>query len=221
MDMSRDPFQLAFVQGVTPSKWVGVWRERMPSVPIELRPVSQSDAEASVTSGTVHVALLRLPFSADGVDRITLYSERAVVVVPKGHALESAGSVVLSDLAGEHRLPGTDSATVELVAAGAGVAVMPQSVARLLSRKDVASIFVEDAPETQIALVWRTERTGPMIEEFIGIVRGRTANSSRGAAAAPQSSVSEKGKAARSEKGRSAQKATQRKPQSRRPRSSR
>ena len=37
---------------------------------------------------------------------------------------------------------------------------------------------VVDAPDTQVALVWRT--TTPEVEECIGIVRGRTANSSRG-----------------------------------------
>jgi hypothetical protein len=39
---------------------------------------------------------------------------------------------------------------------------------------------VTDAPVTEIALAWLTDRTTPDVDEFIGIVRGRTAASSRG-----------------------------------------
>jgi DNA-binding transcriptional LysR family regulator len=187
MAMLREPFILAFVPGVTPSKWVGVWRERMRDVPIELMPMSQADAEHAVVDGRAHVALLRIPFLADGTDVIALYAERPVVVAPKDHALEATDEVTLADLAHENILTGDAAATVELVAANVGVAIMPQSIARVHSRKDVITRFVTDAPETQVGLAWRRERTGPLIEEFIGIVRGRTANSSRGAASAQSS----------------------------------
>jgi DNA-binding transcriptional LysR family regulator len=180
---------LAFVPGVTPSKWVGVWKERMPHVPIELRALAQEEAERAVSDGTAHVALLRLPFAAPQTSVIPLYLEKPVVVAPKGHAIEAVESVLLSELSGEVLIEGSDAAAVELVAANFGIALMPQSVARALSRKDVVARFVSDAPQTQIALAWRTERTGPLIEEFVGIVRGRTANSSRGANAAPAAPV--------------------------------
>jgi DNA-binding transcriptional LysR family regulator len=221
MAMSRDPFVLAFVPGVTPSKWVGVWRERMPAVPLELRPMSQAEAEAAVLDGSAHVALVRLPFSADGVDRIQLYAERAVVVLPKGHALEDADDVSLSQLDSENLLSGDNSGTVELVAANVGVAVMPQSMARLLSRKDVVSRFVTDAAETQIALAWRKERTGPMIEEFIGIVRGRTANSSRGAGASTELGARQPAPPARSAKKPTTRRSPQPRTPARKPRKSR
>ena len=41
------------------------------------------------------------------------------------------------------------------------------------------------APESGIALVWPIDGTDPVIEEFIGIVRGRTAQSSRQPSAQP------------------------------------
>jgi DNA-binding transcriptional LysR family regulator len=185
MSMTRDPFVLAFVPGVTPAKWIGVWKERMRDVPIELRPLTQQEAEEAVADGTAHVALLRLPFAAPQTSVIPLYFEKPVVVAPKGHAIEAVDSVLLSELSGDVLIEGSDASAVELVAANVGIALMPQSVARALSRKDVIARFVSDAHETQIALAWRTERTGPLIEEFVGIVRGRTANSSRGASAAP------------------------------------
>jgi DNA-binding transcriptional LysR family regulator len=75
----------------------------------------------------------------------------------------------------------TDSgeAAIELVAANVGVAVMPQSVARAHSRKDVVARPLVDGVETRISLVWPTAGAHPLVDEFIGIVRGRTANSSR------------------------------------------
>ena len=42
-----------------------------------------------------------------------------------------------------------------------------------------------DAPQSRVALSWREERTTDLMEQFIGIVRGRTVNSSRGRPALP------------------------------------
>ena len=74
---------------------------------------------------------------------------------------------------------GTGAEAIELVAANVGVAVLPQSVARAHSRKDVVARPLSGAPDTGIALVWPTRDAHPLCDEFIGIVRGRTANSSR------------------------------------------
>ena len=50
--------------------------------------------------------------------------------------------------------------------------------ARLYNRKDVVYRTVTDQPETQIGIAWLADRTDTAIEEFIGIVRGRTARTS-------------------------------------------
>ena len=180
-----DSFVLAFVPGVTPGKWVGVWKERMPRIHIDVRPLSSDDALQSLREGTAHVALLRLPFADDGLSVIPLYSEVSVVVAPKDHPIAAFDALTLAELAGETVLPGDDAAVVELVAANVGLALMPASLARLHSRRDVVARPVTDAGETRIALVWVAERTTPWIEEFVGIVRGRTANSSRGTETPP------------------------------------
>lgn len=180
---AADPFVLAFVPGVTPGKWVGVWRERLPRQPIEPRPLPPEEAFASLHDGVADVALLRLPVAPDELSIIPLYTERPVVVVPRDHVLEAFDSVSLADLADETVLRGADAGTVELVAANVGVAIMPQSVARAYSRRDVVARFLDDVPETRVGLAWLAGNPDPLIEEFVGIVRGRTANSSRGTAA--------------------------------------
>ena len=75
-------------------------------------------------------------------------------------------------------------AAVESVAANIGIAVMPQAVARALMRKDVVPRLIIEGPEWQVAVAWRDGSVDPLVEEFIGIVRGRTARSSRGTAGA-------------------------------------
>lgn len=175
-----DPFVLAFVPGVTPGKWAGVWNDRMPLVPLAVRPASSADAIAALHDAIADVALVRLPIEEAGLAVIPLYSEKPVVVVPKDHVLEAFETITMADLVDESKLDGQDAGTVELVAANLGVAVMPQSVARALSRRDVVARIITDAPETRVALVWLDGNPDPLIQEFIGIVRGRTANSSRG-----------------------------------------
>lgn len=68
---------------------------------------------------------------------------------------------------------------IEVVASGSGVVVLPMSIARHYNRRDVEARVVPDAPSTTIAVAWIADNTTDDIEEFIGIVRGRTARSSR------------------------------------------
>lgn len=66
-----------------------------------------------------------------------------------------------------------------MVAAGVGLAVVPHSIARLHARRDLVYRTVTDHPDTEIALAWPTASAGDLVEEFIGVVRGRTARSTR------------------------------------------
>jgi DNA-binding transcriptional LysR family regulator len=76
--------------------------------------------------------------------------------------------------------PESTADAIELVASGAGVLLLPQSLARLHHRKDLTYRTVTDAPQSQIGLAWLEAETTDLMEELIGIVRGRTPNSSRG-----------------------------------------
>jgi hypothetical protein len=65
---------------------------------------------------------------------------------------------------------------------GTGLLVVPQSLARLHHRKDLTYRPLTDAPESQVALTWPDGEPSELMEQFIGIVRGRTVNSTRGPA---------------------------------------
>ncbi|MEE6269672.1 LysR family substrate-binding domain-containing protein [Streptomyces sp. VTCC 41912] len=193
-------FRLAYVPGVTPAKWVRIWHERLPEVPLTLVQVSAGEAADALRDGGADAGFLRLPVDRTDLSAIPMYTETSVVVVPKDHLVAAFDEVSVADLADEIMLhplddtldwaqppgrpaferPATTPDAIELVAAGIGLLVVPQSLARLYHRRDLTYRTITDTPQSQVALSWREDRTTDQVEDFIGIVRGRTVNSSRG-----------------------------------------
>lgn len=177
------PLRIAFVPGVTVGKWTQAWEQRRPDVALEFLPGSADDATAVLHNESADLSFVRLPVARDGLSVIRLYSETAVVVAAKDHPIALFDTVSVADLAGSGETvvenPGSVADAVELVAAGVGLLILPQSIARLHARKDVVARAVVDAPVTDIAITWVTDALTDDMEEFVGIVRGRTAASSR------------------------------------------
>ncbi|OBI25398.1 LysR family transcriptional regulator [Mycolicibacter terrae] len=200
--MTRLSLTLGYVPGGTPAKWARIWAERHPEVALQLQSVAAAEAAAAVRDGTVDVALLRPPADASGLAVIPLYDETTVAVVPTDHMVAAADEITAADLDGEPILlplddvlawagapgapvdyrPETTKDAIELVAAGMGVLIVPQSLARLYHRKDLTYRPITDAPACPVALAFRHGSQSVLIEEFIGIVRGRRPGSSRGQA---------------------------------------
>lgn len=180
----RTGLRVAFVPGVTLTKWRRIWAERLPRVPLDVVEVTEDAQRATLDDRDADMCFARLPIETAGVHAIRLYEEVPVVVLPRDHALAERDELVLADLDGETLVVGdADASAVERVAWGSGVARVPHSIARSESRRDVVYRPLTDAEPTTIALTWLVDNDNPLIEEFIGIVRGRTANSSRTAAA--------------------------------------
>ncbi len=174
-----EPFVVTFVPGVTPGKWARIWNDRLRREPLSLVPAPPDAALAAVLDGSAHMGLLRDVVATDELHVIQLYREQPVVVAARDSSVAAFESLTLADLAGENVLEGQDADTVELVATGTAVAVMPASVARSHSRRDVVSRPITDAPDSGIGLAWLASASHPRIDTFVGIVRGRTENSSR------------------------------------------
>ncbi|HET6824715.1 MAG TPA: LysR substrate-binding domain-containing protein [Amnibacterium sp.] len=185
--MTSDGLVIGVVTGVTPDKWVRTWHDRMPDVPLRIEAIT--DEQAGPALGVaLDMAFARLPIGgveAAELHLIPLWDETPVVVAAKDHPIKVFDTVTLADIADEEVYPGWDDATLDIVAAGHGVARMPQAVLRATGRRDVVGRPITDAEPTRVGLVWRRTTEGPLIDEFIGIVRGRTANSSRGFAEPP------------------------------------
>lgn len=171
------------VPGVTLTKWRRVWAERFPRTPLDVLAVAQADQRAVLDAGAVDLCFARLPLETDGLHAIPLYEERPVVVAPTDHPLAAFDDVTVADLAGETLVDADLPDAFDRVAWGAGVLRVPHSIARSHSRRDLVHRPVTDAKPTTIVLAWRVDNPNDLIEEFIGVVRGRTVNSSRTAAA--------------------------------------
>lgn len=190
---------VGYIPGATPAKWARTWALRHPSVTLTLSSIAAGAAADAVRTGSVDVALLRLPTDTAGLAVIPLYEETTVVVAPADHHLCAADAVTAADLDGVPRLvpldnvvewgpagapighrPETTTAAIDLVAAGLGVLIVPQSLARLHHRRDLAYRPITDAPTCPVALAVPEGPQGELVEEFIGIVRGRRPGSSRG-----------------------------------------
>ncbi|HET8961830.1 LysR family substrate-binding domain-containing protein [Nocardioides sp.] len=191
-----EALRLGFVTGATPDKWARTWRARRRE-PLELVPLEQEGQIQGIRDGSLDLALVRLPIDREGLHLIPLYDEQPVVVVGKDHLVTAAEEVTTHDLVDEQLVlphesgwspeaeqldfpPMTLREAVEVVASGTGVLVVPMSVARLHHRRDVTFRPVTDLPTTKVGLAWLVDNDDPRIQEFIGIVRGRTERSSRG-----------------------------------------
>jgi hypothetical protein len=140
-------FRVAFAPGVTPGKWLGIWKERERSS-LDARLVEESDQLAVLRDGTADMCFVRLPVDREGLHVISLYREAPVVVLPLDHLLTVLDEVAVADLADEQVLEGADllpgwagSATaeplemppmttkqaIEVVASGTGIVVVPMS----------------------------------------------------------------------------------------------
>jgi DNA-binding transcriptional LysR family regulator len=192
-------FRLGAVPGATPGRWIDAWKQRMPHVRLELIPISAAEQRTALVD--LDAALVRLPLVDPTLHIIPLYDEVPVVVAGTDSHLLSVDELSSTDLAGEVvivpdddvlgplEVPGavspnfpalrTTADAIATAASGAGIVIVPMSLARLHHRKDADYRPLIDGPSSTVALVWPRDRTTDDVETFVGIVRGRTANSSR------------------------------------------
>ncbi|GGM05363.1 LysR substrate-binding domain-containing protein [Dactylosporangium sucinum] len=196
-------FRLVVVPGVVVDRWARTWAERRPETRLELVPAESADAPEHLP-GRAEAGLLREPVDRELLHAIPLYREQTVVVVPRDHLLAAADELTLAEVtdldepllrpldevlqppggAPDDR-PATTALAIELVAAEAGLLLVPMSLARLHHRRDLTYRPVTDAPTSSVVLAWPRDAHTELVEEMIGIVRGRTANSTRGRAPTP------------------------------------
>lgn len=198
------PFRLGAVAGTTPGTWIDRWNARRAQArrgPLDLVPLEAADQRSALETDAVDAALVRLPIDRDGLHLIPLYDEQPVVVMSTESALTVADELEPADLDGEVLIvpvddvlrmpppegtetpafaaPKTTEDAIATVATGVGIVVVPMSLARLHHRRDVTFRPLRGGPVSSVALAWVVENTSDDIEAFVGIVRGRTENSSR------------------------------------------
>lgn len=178
----RPVLRVGFVPGVTLRKWRNVWDDRFRNVALKVAEVAEADQRRVLDAAEADLCFVRLPIDTDGLHLIPLYDEVPVAWSSKDHPIAAVESVTLADLADDVCLTDVTDDTIQQAVFADAVLLVPLSVARTHSRQDLVHRPITDAPPTQIGLAWRIDNDHLWIDEFIGVVRGRTANSSRSTA---------------------------------------
>lgn len=191
----RCMLRLVFSTGTEPGKWFRRYRDS--HSPESLVTVDADDAMAVLLTHEADLALTRLPDSRvdDSFHVVRLYEEAPGIAVPKDSVYAEVGEDISpEDVAEEivnYRIAQDGSVDVselrtalQVVSASVGVAIAPRPLLKVLSKKQVVALGLEDpsVARTEIALVWRRADDGDEIQDFVGVAKGRTRNSSRNTA---------------------------------------
>lgn len=204
----RQPISLGFVRGIGPDKWVARWQAVRSRRPITLVPINEvGDAPTSTCDMTlVRTWPGIVPERSEGSMRtrhaVRLYDEAIALVVPTGHDAAGTTSMSVEELSLLRLLdhpdhapqwpapepwqdpawrPASIAGALEIVATGLGAILMPHPLARHLVDKHAHVIIPLDeelAPSTVWA-TWEVSHDSDEMQELIGVLRGRTARSSR------------------------------------------
>jgi DNA-binding transcriptional LysR family regulator len=203
---------LGFARGIAPSKWAARWQAVQPAIPLELVPLNLTfGAPKHPESCDVVIERAAPGEQPETAERhaLHLYTEAIGLVVPVDHELADNESVAVADLTlvqlldhPDHApdwpaaepwqdaswMPRNARAALELVAAGSGAMLLPVPLARHISDKRRHAVLrLTGEPALAGSTVWATwarDRDAADVQQLIGVMRGRTARSSRPAAEA-------------------------------------
>lgn len=205
--------RLGFTRGTTPGKWAKRWERASGSplelVPIET-PFGRGSGTTEIDVMLERTRAGERPEGSSEPDRsrhaMLLYTETVALVLPADHELAKSNGIPVADLVLvtllDHPyhfpqwpaaqpwddpawMPTGVKAALELVATGAGAILLPLPLARHLSDKRAHSVLpVTGEPAgSEIWASWEVDRDAADVQQLVGIMRGRTARSSRPTAA--------------------------------------
>ena len=198
--MTQQFLRVVFSPGIAPDKWFSRFNQRVDGWAIAS--AQADDPLRYIDAGAADIAIVRLGVSAGetgGVDnrdrrhKVHLYDEQIGIAAPKDHPIKMEKSVQWSEVGDEtimYSTPSDGDVTVsavrealQVVAANVGVAIAPRPLLRGINQPGVVHRDVYGVPasvgETAVALVWLKGRDDEVIQDFVGICRGRKEGSSR------------------------------------------
>lgn len=193
MTSRTEILKVVFVPGIAPSKWFRRFNDRY--APHQIVSASVYDPLPYVLQRKADVAFIRL--DAEGRDAlgedlhcVELYDEAPGVAAPKDHPISAFKEISMADTEEEiiNWQPKPPSYSInplevrealDVVAANVGLVIAPRPLIRAFNVKGVKDVALSDGLPTRMAMVWLKERDGELIQNFVGICKGRTSRSSR------------------------------------------
>jgi len=176
-------------------------RQRFPDVEVLLRELSTPAQVHALRDGEIDVGFLRLPADVEQLVAHVVREERMALMLPESHPLAAMREVPLRSLAHEPLIvfpaaprpswadtvvaacreagfeprvaqEAMESATVvSFVAAGIGVALVPEGLLMLARPGVVCRMVAPPAPVTRLAVVHRAGDQRPAVTALLGVVR--------------------------------------------------
>lgn len=193
----------AVTYSVLPSILIA-FRQKYPDVEVELHELKTSELVEALRDRRVQVGFVRLPVNDKLLQVQPILREPLVVALAERHKLNVPGRISFRDLANESFLMpprqlaptfheqvldlshqagftpklGAEASQLQtiinLVAAGMGVTLVPESVRNLAVRGVVFKRLPEPQPTMEIAVAWRRDAHSEVLAAFLNVVREST-----------------------------------------------
>lgn len=175
------------------------FREQSSGVDVVLRELSPADQLDAIKQGRIDVGFVRGPIEDPSIQREEVRRERLLIALPSDHPLAERARLPLAMLAGEPfvTFPRSRAAAffdslmglcrkagfsprivqeapqldvVSLVAAGFGVAILPESI-REVHRPDIALRPIVGSPSIELLAAWHSSNHSPVLRTFLETMR--------------------------------------------------
>ena len=179
---------------------LAAYRKVAPSVKMTVHEQAPALQIAALLNRTTNISLNRSIPAEDALSSELAWPEEVVVAMPKAHPLARRKRIALGDLASEDHivlqpessqfaryiqkccidagfLPRVSQQVVDaqsvpsLIAAGFGVALVPQSIARFTTGEIVFRPIRPSPPSADVFLVFRKDETSMVVQNFIKLAR--------------------------------------------------
>jgi DNA-binding transcriptional LysR family regulator len=178
-----------------------------PAVDAQLRRIAWDDQIDVLHDGRVDVAFVALPVDTRGLELLPFQRDQRVAALPVDHPAADRSEISIDDLAddpviiqggateewnafhnvdprpdGSHPrrgpVAGNFQEKLELVAAGAAISFLPESVAKHYIPPGIVYVPVPDIPPIEICIAWKPERSSRLVDGFMRAVRSSGSTSS-------------------------------------------
>jgi len=170
-----ESLRISALLSISTDKWEQRWRQQHRHISLNIRRDSDDRDQRSVViadleSDALDIGLIRI-YGDESLDTISQTPLHAVTLYEESMALLLSAEHPLAE---EPSIDGSLLEALELTAT-----LLPGPVARDALQKDLVTVPVTGLKPSRIVCVWKPSRDSEAIQDFVGILRGRTGHSSR------------------------------------------